>query len=368
VLRFFVALALLLLGLPGAARGQTSWPEEAERRFQEALELASQGKHEEAAKAYRSVADWPSGGDFRERARALYRAAAELESARDLERALETYREVAVRFPKSDFVAVADRAAEALAPKGVAGGLDFRRRHEAALDVLLPAMTLARREPAAARPDLERALALLLALAHDYPAHPRATDVLVAISDVLVRLERLDEAVTVAEQALALAENVASGAHPSSTAPADVVSARRQVAEARRAVWCRSLDRDAKVLLAVIALALGWARGWRRLTPRLVRAWIGLLAADVVLAALAAAAAEWVRRRENVDTLVGDDAAAALVLVPGGVGITVAFLSPVSRRGRLGAALTAVASVLGALATTVCLVHHYGFFSAFFSD
>lgn len=127
-------LALLLLS-PGTASADDHWPPAAQARFQEALQLQLKGKHVEAAAVYREVAEWPDGGDWKERARALYAAASELEVARDLDHALETYREVVRRFPRSDFVSIANRAAEKIAPSGVAGGIDFQRRHREAMDV-----------------------------------------------------------------------------------------------------------------------------------------------------------------------------------------------------------------------------------------
>jgi tetratricopeptide (TPR) repeat protein len=357
-------LVLILALVPGAALAQEHWPPPAEKRFQEALQLQLHGKHAEAAAVYREVADWPEGGEWKERARALYAVASELEAARELERALATYRELVQRFPRSDFVSIANRAAQRLDPTGVSGGLEFQRLHREAWDVLVPAMSLHyRRELDAARPGLEKAEGLLRVLLRDHADHPQAVDVAVALSDVLIRLERLEEARAVALQAVTLAEREATKPGAPNTARGEVMNAERQVGEARRAIFCHRLDLGSKVLLVLLAIGFLRARPWVLATRAFVKLWLALMAFDVVLAGAAIFGAEYVRRRESPDSLLTDLDAALLVLIPGTIGITLALTFVVNYKGRRGAALAALAGVAGALAASICLVQSMGFFT-----
>jgi tetratricopeptide (TPR) repeat protein len=360
-----LAAVLTLVLLAGVALAQDRWPPGAERRFQEALRLKLERKHREAAEAYRSVADWPEGGDWKERAQALYFAAAELHAAGELERALDTYREVERRFPKSDFAAVAHRDAERLQPAGVAGGLDFQRRHEAAWDVLSAALTLdVRGEREAARPGLEKALDLLQALLRDHRDHPGAVDVTIAMSDVLVRLDRLDEALAVAEEAVTLAERETKKPDAADAARGELLSARRQLGEARSALRGRALDRAGMSFLVALAVALACARPWRRLARRLVTLWLVLVAVDGALAVLAIVGFRYLRAGDP-DSIITDSVVAALVVVPGATGITASVLATASLGARRwSGVLSATAGVLAALATSTCLVQHYRLFAA----
>jgi tetratricopeptide (TPR) repeat protein len=359
-----IFLALVLSA--GTVRADDHWPPAAEARFQQALQLALKGKHLEAAQVYREVVEWPEGGEFKERARALYAAAEQLEVAKDLDRALAAYRELVTRFPRSDFVSIANRAAERIAPSGVQGGIDFERRHREATDVLLPAMTAHyRRDFEKARPLLERALALLLALLKDHRDHPKAVDVAVAISDVYVRLERLDEALAYAQEALALAHREADKPGAPNTAQGDVINARRQLAEATTAIHARRLDLASRALLLLLALVLLARKPWAVVTRRMAVLWLKLLALDGVLAIVGAVAAEYVKRRENLtDSTLTDPIAALLVFAPGVVGTTVALGFTFSFKGRRSSLLAAAAAVAAALAASIILVQHFGFFTA----
>jgi hypothetical protein len=231
----------------------------------------------------------------------------------------------------------------------------------------MPAITQHdRREVEKARPGLEKALELLDALLRDHRDHPKACDIEATRSDVLIRLGRHAEAVAAAEDAVTLARREAEKPGAPNTARGDVVSAERQLGEARRALWCWRLDLDSKVLLGVLAVFLLSKRPWRALTPRLGRLALGLLLADLALAGLGVLGAEYVARRErNPDSLMTDGKAFVLVLVPGAIGIVVALATALSYKGRRGALLAVALALAGTLAASICLVQHYGFFNAF---
>lgn len=359
-----IAFSSALAWAPARAWAQqTHWPPEAEKRFHEALQLSLKGQHLEAAEAYRQVADWPEGGDWKERARALHASATELQTAHELEKALATYRELVQRFPRSDFVAVAERAANALEPAGVKGGLDYQRRWSEALDVLLPARTRHDRgDVDGARPGLEKAEVLLAALLEQHDDHPRIVDVAVALSETLARLRRYDEADAVAEKAVALAERAAKATGLSDGARADLARARQQRLDVRREVRIRLVaGRGAIALLVVLFVSLGFTRPWKRATRRLARLGAALVLADVLVALGAIAGAEHVRHTDDPDSLLTDPMAAVLVLGPGLVGIALALGFTISFPSRKGVLLAAAASVLGALATSTILIHQFGF-------
>jgi tetratricopeptide (TPR) repeat protein len=354
-----LTLALVFFALPASAQDQC--PEAAQRRFQEALQLSLQAKHRDSASVYRSVADWPDGGDFPERARSLHAAASELEVAGDIEQALATYREVVRRFPKSPFAVLAGRAVQRIEPPGVSGGVEFQRRQAEALDVLLPAIALnERRDVDGARPGLEKAVTLLGDLLRDFEAHPKAVDVAIALSDALARLQRFGEAYAAAEKAIVLAEREASKPGAPNTVLGDVANAKKQYAATRRAfhLWLVA-DTGCKALIAVLGLILASRRPWLRLTRRHVKLLAVLTALEGVLALAAVVGAEYVRRFKDPDSVVTDGIAAVLVLVPGllGVGLAVGLAGSVS--GRRGAILGGACGVIGSLATSVCLIHYF---------
>lgn len=357
-----LAAALLALAPSVALAQQLHWPPEAERRFQDAIQLARKGQHKEAAAVYREIADWPDGGDWKERPRALHAAAMEWQAAHELGKALATYREVVTRFPRSDFVAVAERAAKALEPDGVTGGLDFQKRWSEALDVLLPARTRHDRgDLDGARPGLEEAETLLAALLRDHEDHPKAVDVALAESETLARLRRYDEADALAERGVTLAEREAAKGTNDATR-ADLARARQQRADVRREVRLRlAAGAGALGLLAALFLGVASLRPWRRATRRLVRLAIGLAVADALLAAVAAGGAIYVRLRDDPDSLLSAPMAVALVLVPGACGIALALGYNAGLGGRRGAFVGALAGVLGALAASLILMHQFRF-------
>jgi tetratricopeptide (TPR) repeat protein len=354
------------------ARAQDPCPPAAEERYQSALKTKLAAKanadgHRKAAELYRSVVEWPEGGNFKRRSEALYFVGEQLEAAGDLAQAVAAYRELVERFPKSDFVSVAKRAADRLDPQGVVGGLDFAARYDAAFTVYSNGMTLYdKRDFAAARPELEKSRALWEKLLQDHRAHPRAVDVAVNLSDALIRLERLDEAYAVAEDALRLGEREATKPGAPNTALGDVKNAQRQLSEASRAIWCKRLDLASKVALALMSVLILVRRPWKATTSRTIRLWVGLMVADALLSGAAVAANEYVKRRENiVDPLLTDDKAAVLVFFPAAVGIALALGARLSYKGRGGLALALLFGVAGALATSTCLVQYFGFFNAF---
>ncbi len=355
---FLLLLSLVALAAPRAAHAHWQGP------LAGALVLSKQGRHVESAAVYRLVADWPEVSPSTPRAQALHTCGQELELAGRLEDALASYREVMARFADHAFAGIARRSADRLEPPGVTGGLEFRRRHDAALEVLLKAMPLAeRRELEAARPGLVRSLELLAALYRDFPEHPQAVDVAIAISDVLVRLERLDDAHDAAEEALALARKRAAKPDAAPTAPADVVSALRQLDEARRAIRLLRVGRGAKGLLALLTVAWCALRPWRRFDRRIAKLAVVLLVLDVVASIGGAIGADYVKRVHAPGSPVEPLMGALLVFVPGLVGMTFATGFAITLRGRLNAALIAgLLGFLAALATTTCIAQHYGFF------
>src|SRR5437870_2854601 len=153
-----VGLALLRGLAPGIAAAEDApTPPAALERFSEATRLMQHGRYVEASEAYRSVADWPDGGAFPQRAQALFLAGSMLESARDYEGALSVYREAAGRFAGTNFGRKADDAARGLQQGGPARAIAFRRQLDAAWDELFPAAALvAQKGLAAARPGLGR--------------------------------------------------------------------------------------------------------------------------------------------------------------------------------------------------------------------
>jgi hypothetical protein len=142
-----------------------------------------------------------------------------------------------------------------------------------------------------------------------------------------------------------------------------VANAKKQLAASRRAFrsWLLA-DAGCKTLLAVFAIFLASRRPWRRLTRRHLRLAVALAAVDGVLALLAIVGAEYVRRFRDADSSLSDGIAAGLVLVPGLVGVAFAVGFAGSVRGRRGLLLGAVCGILGSLAASVSLIHHFGLY------
>jgi tetratricopeptide (TPR) repeat protein len=368
VLRALAAI-LLALALAGAARAEEPprWPQAAEKRFEEARDLQQHGRYALAAARFREVADWPEGGPFAERAQALYCSALNLENGRELERALETYREVVRRFPASLWATRARQSVETLDPEG-GHGLEFRRRQNEAWDVFQPATELLQRgKPDEARPGLERAAALFEALLHDHADHPRAADAALALGEARMRLGAFEAAAAAFGRSVELARREAvkpGSGHPTEE---DVKNAEERLAEARRAIRRQLVDRGAWVLLAAITLILVGSAPWRRVTARVAALGGALLLVAGVLAAIAVALAAVLRSNLDNYSPIATSHAILLVLVPATIGIVTTLGLAAGRRGR-GAALGAAAGVLAALAAAVIVVYACGLFPFLDSD
>jgi hypothetical protein len=129
-----LALVAGLLGVPAVSATPAAaprWSPAAAERYEEARRLMQEGRWAEAAAGYRSVADRPDGGDFPERAQALFASGLMQSSARDYERALG----------------------------GAARAIAVQRQLDAARDVLFPAQERVEREGLGA--GLEHAVRLL---------------------------------------------------------------------------------------------------------------------------------------------------------------------------------------------------------------
>jgi tetratricopeptide (TPR) repeat protein len=363
--RHIASLAGLVLLIAGVALAQDAYPPEARKRFEEAVELTRHNQHLKAAELFRSVAEWPGGGNFKERAWALYNVGTELKLAGELEQAAATWRELVARFPRSDFAGLAEREANKLASPAE---IDFERRFAEVSSVSLTAITRQeRRQFDEAQPLLVQALGLLESLLHDHRDLPKACDVACQKAEVLKGLGRYSEAVGAANDAIELAEREARKPGAPNTARGGVVSAERELAEVKRALWCYLLDLGSKIFLGLLAAFLVAGRPWRLFTARLVKLTIGLLLADLVFGGLAIAGAEYAQRRDPTpDALMTDDKAFLLAIVPGAVGILVALGTAVAYKRYRGLPAVVLA-LLAALATSVCLVQHYGFTYAFFS-
>src|SRR5438128_7166711 len=319
------------------------------------------GRYVEASEAYRSVADWPDGGAFPQRAQAMFLAGSMLESARDYEGAVSVYREAAGRFAGTNFGHKAEDAARGLEQGGPARAIAFRRRLDAAWDELFPATALVEQKGlAAARPGLERAAELLAGVLLDYPEQPKAKDVAVALGDADMLLHRYARACSDYEQAIDLSRRGAA-----TTSDLDVGSALEKLAEARRSVRREWLDGIAKALLGTIALGLVVVRPWRCPDGSMIRLAVALVLATAVLAGAAGAAARYVRLHVDEASPLETTAAALLVLLPGVAGARVAlgFAGGLrGTRGRWNVGLAAALGVLAALAMATCVVHAFALF------
>ena len=366
-----VGLALLRGLAPGIAAAEDApTPPAALERFSEATRLMQHGRYVEASEAYRSVADWPDGGAFPQRAQALFLAGSMLESARDYDGALSVYREAAGRFAGTNFGRKAEDAARGLEQGGPARAIAFRRRLDAAWDELFPAAALVEQKGlAAARPGLERAAELLAGVLRDYPEQPKAKDVAVALGDADMMLHRYARARSDYERAIDLSRREAAKTSPAATdADLDVASALEKLAEAHRAVRREWIDGIAKALLGVIVLGLVVVRPWRHPDGSLIRVSAALVLATAALAGAAGAAAQYVRYVDEASP-IETTAAALLVFLPGVTGEVVAVGFAAGLRGALGlearrwnVGLAAALGALAALAVATCVVHAFALF------
>ena len=366
-----VGLALLRGLAPGtAAAEETPAPPAALERFAEATRLMQHGRYVEASEAYRSVADWPDGSAFPQRAQALFLAGSMLESARDYDGALSVYREAAGRFAGTNFGRKAEDAARGLEQGGPARAIAFRRRLDAAWDELFPAAALVEQKGlAAARPGLERAAELLAGVLRDYPEQPKANDVAVALGDADMMLHRYARARADYERAIDLSRREAAKTSPDATdADLDVASALEKLAEARRSVRREWIDGIAKTLLGVIVLGLVVVRPWRHPDASMIRVSAALVLATAALAGAAGAAAQYVRHVDEASP-IETTAAALLVFLPGVTGELVAVGFATGLRRALGlraprwnVGVAAALGALAALAVATCVVHAFALF------
>ncbi len=360
-----LVLVLVLVLVLGPAYAQDAWPKAAEQRYQEATALSQKGEYAKAAAAYRAVADWPEGGAFKERAQALFCSGLQLESAKEYEKALATFREVVARFPQDRFARTAQEYVDRLDPPG-AHGIEFRRRfNEVPWDALL-----AKDDghghgghPEDHRAEVAKALSLLEALLKEHREHPQACDVALAIGDARTRLGDLEGARDALVESVSLAKREAAKSGATDPAKAgNVVNAELRLAEAKRAIVRRWLDRMAKVVLVLALGVFVSVRPWR-VSPKpvlkLARALVGV---DLGLAFAAVVLAEYVRRYIDDHSPLDDSAAALLVLLPGLTGIVVALGIANAVRTRRGSILAGLSGTASGAAVAVMLVYAYGLF------
>ena len=366
-----LALAVLLPGIVRAADGP-AWPPAAEARYGEARQQMQGGHYAEAATAYRAVAEWPEGGRFPERAQALFLAALMLENAHDYQRALETYREVSRRFADTPFAAKAEAGAAALSLGGEQRGIEFRRRLDAAWAELFPAQDLIESDGiAAARPGLERAVTLLVALLRDYPDHPRARDVALSLGDAHMSLGLSREARADYEQAIALIR--AQGQTDGDAEMLDAVEHKRSEAiEAGRQGW---ITGSAHGLLAAIFVGLVALRPWRVSSRWMLRPGVTLLLGTAILTGVAMLLARWIHDSVDDHSPIEAGLAALLVALPALTGQAVAFGytnalagARLGKRPGLRAGLAGMVGVVAALAVATCVVEASGIFAALGSE
>lgn len=363
------ALALVVLVVLGAAVARAvdppaRWPAAAEKRYEEGRQLMQRGKYAEASDAYRSVADWPEGGAFPERARALFLAGLMQENARDYDRALEIYAEVARRFPGDPFAARAMESSRLLDSGDHQRGIDFRSRYDAAWDELSPAREVAEREGLdAARARIEHAIGQLEALLRDHRDHPQARDVAMAIGDGYMTLQRYADARVAYDEAVGLAR--ADAANSGRGGESAVRGAEEKLFEAVRLFRRQRVDRIAQGLLLFVGLALVWARPWRRPDPVLLRLGAVTILVSIVLAAVAGLLANLLREYVDDHSPVASTTAALLVALPSASGVlaSLATMSGLQSRGvRRGVVLAATLGVLAAVAVAARLVYAYDLF------
>jgi tetratricopeptide (TPR) repeat protein len=357
-------LAVLAAAGAQSADAPARWPAAAEQRYEEGRQLMQRGRYAEASAAYRSVADWPDGGAFPERARALFLAGLMQENARNYERAIEIYQEVARRFPGDPFATRALEAARVLDSGDHERGIDFRSRYDAAWDELSPAREVAEREGVgAARARIEHAIGLLGELLRDHRDHPQARDVAMAIGDAYMTLKRYADARVGYAEALVLAQ--ADAARTGRGGESAIRGAEEKLWEATRLFRRQGVDRIAQGMLLLVGVVLAWARPWRKPDPVLVRLGGVTILVTLVLAALAGALASLLREYVDDHSPIQSTTAALLVALPSASGAlsTLAAMSGLHVRGvRRSVSVAAVLGILAAVAVAARLVYAYDLF------
>jgi outer membrane protein assembly factor BamD (BamD/ComL family) len=358
VVGLLVAGASLLLA-PAARSEAPRWPSAAAERYEEGRRLMQQGRYAEASEAYRSVADWPAGGDFPERAQALFASGLMQSSAREYERALGTYREVMRRFPGTDFARRAATEVKALEEGGAARAIAVQRKLDAARDELFPAEERVERDGlAAGRAGLVRAVRLLEEILRDDGDHPKAREVALTLGDAHMTLRDHRAARDAYGRALALLQGDRNA----------VVNAEQKLADAVRWVRRDRVRETAWTLLTAIGVGLLAVRPWRGLDRRTLLVGGLLVSGTIGAALLAAAGAAFIRTYVDDHSPVEDRVAALLVLLPGVAGQVVAlgFASGLARGpATSGGWRTGIAALLGAvaaLAVVACVVYAFELF------
>jgi TolA-binding protein len=373
VLRQSLLAVSLICGIDRAPAADPTLPT-VQERYDAARRLMQRGNFDAAAEAYRSVAE---SGDAAPalRAQALFSAGLMWEHGRQYERALAIYGEVVTRFPATDWAKRAQGAADALAAGDAVRGLEFRRRQDAAWDELFPAQAIvARGDLDAARPGLERSVALLEAIVRDFPDHPQAKDMALALGNAYMTLVRFGDARAAYERAIALAQPHAAAAAPGGSVDSFVLDARERRAEAIRAARRRIATRAAIVLLVAIGATLLLLRPWRAVDGELLRLGAGMALMTLLLAAVGMAVSYYLLHFTDLQSPVATSWAGLLVVLPGLAGeiVTLAFLAVARRELRWtaprAAGVGALLGALAALAVATCLVNAFQLFPFLDSD
>jgi outer membrane protein assembly factor BamD (BamD/ComL family) len=362
------ALAVMLVTLTAAARAQDPprWPSDAEQRYNTATRLMQQGRLREAQPIFREVADWPSGGPFREREKALFMSAKLLDDVDD-GGARAAYEEFLRRFPTAGVAQVARERLDVLAHdrlEDLALVAALKKGYE---DLGNARAALLRHDTDEARPLCLEAIATVGAALDKAPDHPYAARAANLIGEAELYLRRDSSAAHRFRQALALAEReIARTSSPSAKGDADaardgLARARGEVADEFREETERYVVRGrvaigAEVLLALLTTASLGARPWRRATRATARLGLIGLAGTIALAVGGALAARF------VPGIAGDQERpiapweGAILAGPALVGAVVS-LSIVTGLGSRRALLAGLAGALAVLAAAVVVIH-----------
>jgi hypothetical protein len=362
------ALAVILVTLTAAARAQDQprWPSDAEQRYNAATRLMQQGRLREAQPIFREVADWPSGGPFREREKALFMSAKLLDDVDD-DGARAAYEEFLRRFPKAGIAQVARERLDVLAhdrPEDRALVAALKKGYD---DLRNARGALLRGEIDEARPLCLGVIASVGAALEKAPDHPHAARAANLIGEAELYLRRDSSAAHRFGQALALADReIARTSSPSAKGDAD--AARDGLARARGEVSDEFLEETgryvvrgrvaigAEVVLALLAAASLGARPWRRATRSTARLGAIGFAGTIALAVGGALAARF------VPGIAGDQERpiapweGSILALPALAGAAVS-LSIVSGLGSRRALLAGLAGALAVLAASVVVVH-----------
>jgi len=339
----------------------------AEQRYDQAREAMQAGHWSEAAATFRAVAD-AEDAPTALRAQALFAAGLMEENARRYEEASTLYEEVERRFAGTEAAGRARDANAALTQGNAARGVAFRHRYDAAWDTWTAAQARVDLEGRrAARPDLEAAAVLLEALFSDFRDLPKAREVVLALGEAHMLLQRYPEAAADFERAAGLARaRQAAGASSRPEADSLVMEAEDRRDEAlrrERRMWFTSV---AEGMLATIGAALLLVRPWRGADARLLRLGAGLVLATTVLAGVAAGAAYVLRHFTEEHSPVPVTAAALLVALPGVTAVLVALGFTAALARAWGPARAAgfggLVAAVAALAVATCVIDAFALF------